>query len=359
MIPIKLEPNPGASSSVCNVIATPRGYVPPRADFHYLTVVTTEVCNLDCWMCDFAVSKKLTKTLPMQPADLVDFMRHPAFSSLQVVTLTGGEPFAYGGMGELCRLIQRELPKVRINFSTNCTLLDRMTGVLDSLDDLTRVRFLVSIDGINKHDAQRGTQGTLQKTLRNLRVLRERYEGLPFVIKYTITPMNHDDVLPTWEALTALDLDLTFKLIEHNQFYNNKLDEAAPASFCFTEEQSAVAAAQLRQVLSHPAAQKSSRRSEIEEALERLSGGEWIRPDQCLTPQWSAFLDCDLNVFTCKEYAPIGNLGVSTLDEMLKTQGYAQVCHAEQENVDKCTHCTSQMKIRTPKWPALLASSAR
>lgn len=329
----------------------------PKADFHYLTVVTTEVCNLDCWMCDFAVSKKLTKTLAMSPQELLAFMRHPAFASLQVLTLTGGEPFAYSGMEELCGLIRKEMPQVRINFSTNCTLLERMLRVLDRMDDLRQIRFLVSIDGINKHDAQRGTKGTLQKTLNNLDVLRRRYEGLPVVIKYTITPMNHDDILSTWIALTDMGLDVTYKLIEHNQFYNNKLDEDTPDSFCFTAEQAVIAARQLQAVLAHPAIERSVRQGEIREVLESLSSLNWVRPDKCITPQWSAFLDCDLNVFTCKEYAPIGNLRSATLSDMLQSEGYAHVCRVEDENLEKCTSCTSQMKIRTPKWHALLASS--
>jgi MoaA/NifB/PqqE/SkfB family radical SAM enzyme len=330
----------------------------PKADFHYLTVVTTEVCNLDCWMCDFAVSKKLTKTLPMSPQELLAFIRHPAFASLQVLTLTGGEPFAYPHIDTLCGLIRQEMPQVRINFSTNCTLLDRMQKVLDGIDDLRQIRFLVSIDGINKHDEQRGTKGTLQKTLNNLDVLRRRYEGLPVVIKYTITPMNHDDILPTWISLTDMGLDVTYKLIEHNKFYNNKLDEAVPDSFRFTTEQSTIAARQLQAVLDHSAIERSTRKGEIREALESLSSTDWVRPDKCITPQWSAFLDCDLNVFTCKEYAPIGNLKSSAFSEILQSEGYAHVCRVENENLEKCTSCTSQMKIRIPKWYALLRSFA-
>src|SRR5437016_655503 len=91
--------------------------------FRRLTIALTELCNLDCWMCDFARSKGLTKHIPMKPEEIVQLLGHRFFRSLFSVTLTGGEPFAYPGLEALVEGLRGRYPALQINFSSNATLL--------------------------------------------------------------------------------------------------------------------------------------------------------------------------------------------------------------------------------------------
>jgi len=323
----------------------------------------TEICNLDCWMCDFARSKKLTKVLPFAPEEVVELLRHPVFfRSLRTLTFTGGEPFAYPRIKELYAKIRAAYPNLRCNFSTNCTLLPKMLPVLHSVTDWNKVGLLVSVDGIAKHDLQRGREGSFDKTLGNLELLREHYPKLSITLKFTITPINYDELQKTYELLSDRGFRVTAKMLEHNPHYTNKLSIGTPdAGSGFTPEQLTSIERQLKAILSRaPKSRSPLRTRELQEVLESLSP-LWERSGSCYTPSVGAFIDCDLNLFTCKEYDPVLNLRSDSLDRLGGSGQYRTICDHEAANTGKCTRCTSQMKIGpgSPRWLGYLASLVR
>jgi MoaA/NifB/PqqE/SkfB family radical SAM enzyme len=315
-----------------------------RHRFNRLTVMLTETCNLDCWMCDFRVSMKTKKRLAYSPTQLVDLLDHRAFSGhLDFIVFTGGEPFANPQVTEYVTELQNRHPRVVQYFSSNCTLVDRMIRTYELLEKNGRAGLLVSLDGIEMHDRQRGKEGSFAKTTTNLLAIRGRFPKLPITLKYTITPVNYHEIAATFREARCLGFPLTFKMLEFNPFYTNKKSDDASA-FAFTPEQVDVIRAQLREVLSNmDAAMPRARRKEIEEILVSLEPG-WTRGGNCAIPFSDGFLDCDLNLFTCKEYAPVVNLAHESLDDYFNRPEFTAIVEHEAENSGKCTRCTSQMK---------------
>lgn len=319
----------------------------PRIQIKKLTLMLTETCNLDCWMCDFAKSKKLTKVLSASPAELTHLLMHPVFAHLKVVTLTGGEPFAHPQVRDYYLSLRRAFDHLHIYFSSNGTLLPKMVSVFDTVENWNSIGLFVSIDGVAKHDVQRRTEGAFVKTAKNLEMLRSRFPKLDITLKFTITPMNYDDVWATYRWACDERYSLTIKMLEFNEFYTNKLRiESDREKFNFTPDERKSISAQLGSVLADvPPGSNPRRVAEIRELLDSLSP-EWRRPGKCLTPTKGAFLDCDLNLFTCKEYPPIINLGTAGLDDVAAAPGFHEICRHERQNTGHCTRCTSQMKMQ-------------
>lgn len=328
-----------------------------------LTLMLTEICNLDCFMCDFAKSKRLTKVLPLTPAEVVALLAHPVFeSSLRTLTFTGGEPFAYPRILPLYQAIRDAYPSLRCNFSTNCTLPNKMFPVLDEVRRWDKAGMLVSIDGIEKHDEQRGKDGSFAKTIANLEAIRQRYPELSITIKFTITPINYGELQATYEYLSPRGYRFTVKMLEHNPHYTNKLTAGRGRDeFSFRPEQLAAIERQLKAIIAQaPAGANYARRQEMKDVLASLAP-DWTRRSRCAAPTDVGFLDCDLNLFTCKEYPPVLNLGVDSLDRLTAQPQFHAICDHERHNTGKCTRCTSQMR-RTPRageWLGFLASLVR
>ena len=319
----------------------------PRVQIQKLDVMLTETCNLDCWMCDFARGKGLTKSLPLTPAELLQLLQQPLFSRLSTLTFTGGEPFAHPDVAQYYLSVNRSLGHVRINFSSNSTLLNKMLNVFENVNDWKKMGLLVSIDGLTKHDVQRGTKGSLTRTVQNIDHLREKFPKLSVTLKFTITPLNYDEIYSTYQFASGKGYLMTVKMLEYNEFYTNKLkSESDRLKFVFTADQINSISAQLKTILSHAPVTSNLRRiAEIREVLDSLSS-EWRRPGKCLTPTKGGFLDCDLNLFTCKEYAPVLNLRADSLDELIAAPQVHTICQHERQNSGQCTRCTSQMKIQ-------------
>lgn len=326
-----------------------------------LTLMLTEVCNLDCWMCDFAKSKKLTKLLSLSPEALVELLQHSVFQgSLQTLTFTGGEPFANPNIKSYYKFISNAYPEIRCNFSTNCTLLPKMLPVFDLVTDWNKVGMLVSIDGIEKHSLQRGKEGSFEKTFSNLEAMRTRYPQLSITLKFTITPVNCDELFKTYDYFTKLGYRFTVKMLEYNPFYTNKLavKNEQKDDTSFTLEQLSDVEKQLKLILkSIPKDGSKFRAREIKEVFNSLDAN-WVRKKRCVTPRESMFLDCDLNVFTCKEYKAVLNLDNESLDQLYDSSQYDIIHQHEKNNTGECTRCTSQMKrtATTGQWLSYLAS---
>lgn len=315
--------------------------------FQALTIMLTEFCNLDCWMCDFAVSKGLTTTIPWSVDDYLAFLEHSSFNQLNSVCFTGGEPFSYPKLNALYGALQAHRPSLSIHFSSNATLIKPMIEVFETTQQWNRTYLYTSIDGIATHDVQRGKPGAFDKSMRNLAELRRRFPQLGIDIKFTITPVNCSELRDAYHHCTDLGFNFTCKMLENNPFYTNQLSfEQNAQAFSFTAEQLASIREQLTWILAHRAGSMSdARHAEMVELYDSLEP-HWRRSGNCSAPTRAAFLDSKLNLFTCKEYPPVLNLHVDTLDDLATSTRFSQIIEAEQSNTQACTRCTSQQKSR-------------
>jgi MoaA/NifB/PqqE/SkfB family radical SAM enzyme len=325
----------------------------PAPSFESLTVMLTELCNLDCWMCDFAVSKGLREQLPWSSKELLAFLDHPYFARLHSIGFTGGEPFAHGGARQIYQDLVESRPELFISFSSNATLLKPMLDTFALTRAWNKTKLFTSIDGVETHDVQRGRAGALQKSMSHLKALRERFPELVIEVKFTVTPVNHEEVAAAYRLVTSAGFDFTAKMIEVNPNYTSQLSfESHSQDFQFTPAQIDTVRRQLDEILAEPSSAVSARRrAEMLELRESLEPG-WKRSGRCTLPRSGAFIDGRLRLFTCKEYAPVLDLRTQKLEDLLRSPAYAAVHAAERSNAQACTRCTSQLKKRSrlPAW---------
>jgi organic radical activating enzyme len=312
-----------------------------------LTIVLTEVCNLDCWMCDFAKSKKLTKVNPLGVDGIIDLLKQPEFSQLKVLTLTGGEPFVYPEIKKLVQTLHVAFPSLHIYFSSNCTQTKKMHDVFDNIRSWPKTKLFISIDGIKKHDVQRGQEGLFIETMDKIQTVRTKYPELKIVIKYTVTPINFDELQNTYRYFCEREFDFRGKLIEVNHNYTSKVNYAEHNStFRLREEQVFALTKQLDQIIEHQRSLPKNHESiwlgwtELRESL----AIDWQRNSACKAPTKSGFLDCDLNFYTCKEYFPVANLSQGQIGQALDLSKIQQIVACEKDNSGHCTQCTSPMR---------------
>jgi MoaA/NifB/PqqE/SkfB family radical SAM enzyme len=331
---------------------------PPAPDFHSITIMLTEFCNLDCWMCDFAKSKGLKEAIAWPPERYVAFLAHRFFKSLNSIGFTGGEPFAHAGVKQLYVALQDAFPSMFISFSSNATLYKPMKETFELTRKWKNTRLFTSIDGVETHDVQRGKVGAFKTSMDNLSRLRERFPELGIDIKFTVTPVNHEELRTAYTYCTERGFNFTAKMIENNPYYTNVLSSASrDEEFALDEKQVASVRRQLDWIVERPAASVSATRArELLELRDSLDPA-WRRPGRCSAPTQAAFLDARLNFFCCKEYPPVLNLHASSLDEVPASPVYAQVIAAEKANSGACTRCTSQLKTGKPDsaWARWLA----
>jgi len=199
-----------------------------------LHVTTTNRCNLKCQMCNIW---KQEPKVDLPEAALVNLNKSPLARGIQVLDITGGEPF----LVDIERLIELAGGKryKTVLFSSNGTLTEKTLAVVEKL--LRKYRFNlvfdVSIDGLgSEHDRIRGVEGTFDratKTLLGLVELSRKYPRLKPTVKFTIMRDNYRELLPVYEFARERGLEFTTKPASEFGFTDNIGDK----SYIFTPEE--------------------------------------------------------------------------------------------------------------------------
>lgn len=186
-----------------------RSAAAPVPAFESLTVMLTELCNLDCWMCDFAVSKGLREQLPWESDDFLRFIRHPFFTPPCTVSVSRAAsrsliPTSAHCTSGWCRC-------GRNFFSASRAMRTCLspgwrpwrtpgTGAASSCSRAS---------GVQTHDVHRGRLGALRKSLDKIDTLRRHYPKLIVEVKFTVTPVNYTELMSAYRLITSLGLDFT------------------------------------------------------------------------------------------------------------------------------------------------------
>jgi MoaA/NifB/PqqE/SkfB family radical SAM enzyme len=150
----------------------------------WCTYLVTYRCNARCGMCDSWRMKPGAELLPAA----VDSV-FAKIGPLDVVRLTGGEPFLREDLGEIAEaVLRRSRPRV-LHVTTNGSLTDRVIDFVTRFSAPRRLVFLVSFDGHrDEHDASRGPKVTYDiamSTVRRLAALR-RPLGIDVSVNHTV-----------------------------------------------------------------------------------------------------------------------------------------------------------------------------
>jgi MoaA/NifB/PqqE/SkfB family radical SAM enzyme len=153
---------------------------PPRM----LTFTVTMACNARCVMCD---SWRMMSRDDLTLAEIEDiFAQLPA---LDLVRLTGGEPFLRRDLTEIADAAVARLHPAVLHVTTNGFLTERIVSFCERRDRLVPLYLLVSLDGLEpKHNEVRGKPDAWRRTAATLAALapRQRELGLRLAVNQTV-----------------------------------------------------------------------------------------------------------------------------------------------------------------------------
>lgn len=157
------------------------GRVPKPA---WCTYLVTYRCNARCGMCD---SWRVKPGNEMTVDEVRVVFRK--LGRLDVVRVTGGEPFLRPDLAELTAAILEISRPAVLHITTNGSFPDRVEKLVKTCPQARRLRFMVSFDGLApEHDRNRGrdvTFATAMETVDRLAALRKRY-GLEVSANHTV-----------------------------------------------------------------------------------------------------------------------------------------------------------------------------
>jgi Fe-coproporphyrin III synthase len=159
-------------------------------------------CNLKCVMCDLWDQEiKDTTKIPLEltPADIRAFVeRSEKLADVEIVVLSGGETFLRRAVVDLVDFFSARFPKASIGILSNLLDENLVRARLEEIFRRGRPNLWIgsSMDGLEaSHDRVRGEPGAWRRMVRTIEGLRRDYPSLPLSLTFTLTPINHKDLL--------------------------------------------------------------------------------------------------------------------------------------------------------------------
>src|SRR5262245_9842513 len=109
-------------------------------------------CNARCKMCDSWRIRPGSELTPAQVRTVFD-----KIGRLDVVRLTGGEPFLREDLLEVATAVWEASAPFTLHVTSNGSFPDRVVTFARKFPHANRLRFMISFDGLEEeHDANRG-----------------------------------------------------------------------------------------------------------------------------------------------------------------------------------------------------------
>jgi MoaA/NifB/PqqE/SkfB family radical SAM enzyme len=133
----------------------------------WCTYLVCNRCNARCTMCD---SWRIPRGVELTPAEVRQVFRK--LGSLDVVRLSGGEPFLRADLLELAEAVLQESAPLVLHVTTNGSFPDRIAEFARGFSRPKRLRVMVSFDGLPAvHDQNRGKAVSFERALESVRQL--------------------------------------------------------------------------------------------------------------------------------------------------------------------------------------------
>jgi Fe-coproporphyrin III synthase len=146
----------------------------------FVTFIVTWRCNSRCIFCD--IWKK--KSNPCDELSIEDIERiFQQLKKIDVLRLTGGEPFLRADLAEVINRINSVNPPEIIHITTNGFLTERILKTMSAINAVETIHIKVSIDAVGeKHDHVRGIEGAYEMAMKTVRGLCDLRKDRPFHI---------------------------------------------------------------------------------------------------------------------------------------------------------------------------------
>ncbi len=163
-----------------------------------LRFAITKRCNARCIHCNAWKLQQQDPGIKERELTLGEldkiFETSKAFTDkVRSISITGGEPFLRGDVGEIVGIFIRHLPWVTVRINTNGFLTSRIEETVATWAPRTKKMVVnVSLDGFGEtHDRMRGVKGAFSKVTSTLDVLRSlRIKRLTVGINFTLNDLN-------------------------------------------------------------------------------------------------------------------------------------------------------------------------
>ncbi len=196
------------------------------------TYLITWRCELNCYMCNIPSLQDKAELDTQQVKSLFE-----QFKELDVVRITGGEPFVRKDLEEIVEYIISHCNPSTVVLNTNGYQSQRIIEfskgfMLPSnkrgqrgVSSSPEFHYRVSLDGMGEwHDEIRGVKGAFERaqtTLEELVRLRKE-KGLCVGVNLTITRKNIDQIEPLQDLCQRLGVDLQYQVARRDRYlYEN------------------------------------------------------------------------------------------------------------------------------------------
>jgi Fe-coproporphyrin III synthase len=320
----------------------------------YVTYLVTYRCNARCGMCDswrMRPGPELTLDEARQVFDKL--------GPLDVVRLSGGEPFLRSDFAELAGAIFRAAAPLCLHVTTNGSFPDRVAEMAQRFPAPERLWFMVSLDGVGEtHDRSRGRKVTYAKALETVRALVGLKElGVRVSVNHTvISPRSLADAEPLRVELRGLGVDVQTVLAYAESAMYSLANRGKKATHAIVPNgyplhpdlAEADAAGFVEQELARTDSLTSSgmqlaKRYYLKGLLARLRNEKDARPQpKCVALRSHLRLLPDGSVPVCQfNTETVGNLLNSSLDDLWNGQS----TRAARAWVDACPGCWAECEV--------------
>jgi MoaA/NifB/PqqE/SkfB family radical SAM enzyme len=320
----------------------------------YCTYLVCDRCNARCGMCD---SWRMPRGVELTPEQVRQVFTK--LGSLDVVRLSGGEPFLRADLLELAEAVLAASAPGVLHITTNGSFPDRIAEFVRAFSRPRRLHFMVSFDGLREeHDASRGRKVTFDRALRSVDELCAlRDLGVRVSVNHTIISRGSlQDHAALAELMAERGVDTQWVLAYSGSSmyvqprrgkrsedlvlargYPLHPDLDAPESLEF-------ARAQLEHLsdIQSPAL-RLGKRYYLEGLIARLEGAEAPRPKpKCVALRSHLRLLPDGGVVVCQfNTERVGNLLEQSLDEIWHAQG----TKSSRAWADACAGCWAECEV--------------
>lgn len=273
-----------------------------------LMVELTNLCNLRCKMCGIWAEKP-KKTMDAGTLDQV--LSGRTASALDVIALTGGEPFLIHNFFDYYRVSRDRRPRAHINISTNGFYTDETLRFLEEARE-KRLSITISYDGVRSHDAIRGVEGSAEKLLATAVRIRREFPSVPVSLKLTAMRENHAEIADTARQCAELGIAFRFKTLEKLNCHQSRYPSEIQGPNYDSQIVRSIAK-QAREVLDMGVETNHEYLRDLIGLYNGTSRG-------CSCSPKTVFLGFDGQVFLCRKKDPIGNILEKPLDEIWRSQ---------------------------------------
>ncbi|HBG61650.1 MAG: hypothetical protein A2Y03_09595 [Omnitrophica WOR_2 bacterium GWF2_38_59] len=297
----------------------------------HINIAVTNRCNLTCKQCSIW-QENPKEDLSLKNIESV--LRSQALDENASIALTGGEPFLHSDLINIVGSILEQKPSSLKIISTNGTLKNEMMSLFNKHGNLfSDFSLHISIDGITKHDEQRGS--SLKTITNNIILIKEMFPEINIKLKFTITKINYTDIVSTYEYAKSHNLGFKIKLVENAKNYTNKFSDQNMINFTIKEKK--LIAKDLLFVYNDLKRSNKKDAVFIHEVIKFLL--EKNDPAFCRTPFNRIFIMPDGKVYSCIHFNCIGNIKDKSLEEIWHSKSAESIRSKIKEH--GCKNCVA------------------